>query len=488
VNEPLLSLRRISKSFGRVRALDGVDFDFHPGTITCILGENGAGKSTLMRVAAGVVGADSGIIEVSGTSVTDWSSRAAAEARVAIVHQHFLLVHEFTVEDNLALFRRDLPFFALPSRRRLFAADGMRRSGVALPDGRRRVRDLAVGERAKVEIAKALALEPRVLILDEPTAVLTPPEVDELAALVRQQAARGVSVVIVTHKLADVFAMSDSIVVMREGKVVRQAATSRVTPDELAEAMVGSRPFRRDTSRAGDGPIVAEIRRARTATASRGSQLDGSSLTLRAGEIVALAGVSGNGQNALAEVLRGLLPVSGGEIVFDGEVMSARRLRQNRRIAHIPADRTEDGIFHDLTIAENLAVGSSRRQVALERRAAERAIAEFSIRAGSPDQKAGTLSGGNQQKVLLARELARGPALLIASEPTRGLDPESTAVVRRKIREAADRGAAVLLMTSDLDEARELGDTFQVIYRGRTVSMPAGAGNEEIGRAMAGLA
>jgi simple sugar transport system ATP-binding protein len=388
----VLRIANVSKSFGPTRAVDDVSLDVQPGEIVGLVGENGAGKTTLMRIVAGELEADRGVIE--------------APRAIGFVHQHFVLVNAFTIAENLALV-------------------GATASEIHLPDESRLVADLSIGEKAKLELMKAISRKPSLLILDEPTSVLTPAEAAELFAVMRRLAASGTIVVFISHKIPEVLEVATRVVVMRGGRIVAEGGTA----EEIANAMVA----------------VREGRRAQGAG--------------RSGEIVAIVGVAGNGQSELAARLR--------------ETSTGR-------VAAIPEDRTRDGIIAEMTIAENLAL---RTKIP-----AEALIAEYNIKASSPRQLAGSLSGGNQQKVLLARELADDPNVIVASEPTRGLDAEATRFVHDRLREAATRGAKVFLITSDLDEAFALGDAIQVIYRGKlSEPMTPEEAAARAGQLMAGL-
>ena len=403
----MLTLRGITKRFGENVAVDDVTLELRGGEIVAIVGENGAGKTTLMRIAAGELAPDSGTI-------------TGADA-IGFVHQHFLLVSDFSIAENLAL-QRAWSFASLrkleDEAERIIAA-----TGIDLHGPSRRVEELSVGEKSKLELIKAIAKKPRVLILDEPTSVLTPAESDELFAVMRRVASEGTAVVFISHKLPEVLAIADRIVVMRRGRVVLE--TKSMTADELANAMV-------------DAPLPTSVAPAKN--------------------IVAIVGVAGNGQSQLAERFRDEHPDAG----------------------LIPEDRTRDGIIAEMSIAENLALRSKTNADAL--------IKLFSIKATSAKQKAGSLSGGNQQKVILARELSRKPNRILAAEPTRGLDIEATAFVHAQLRAAADAGASILLITSDLDEAFALADEIQVIYRGRlSERMPPAVAREKVGALMAGL-
>jgi ABC-type uncharacterized transport system ATPase subunit len=412
-----MRLTHITKRFGTNVAVDDVSLAFAPGEIVGLVGENGAGKTTLMSIAAGELAADEGTI----------NDRVTA----GIVHQHFLLVSEFTIAENLALamWGRD-------------AEAIIRDSGIALRDIHRRVADISVGEKAKLELIKAVARHPRFLILDEPTSVLAPAEARELFVVMRQLAANGTTVVFISHKIAEVLEVATRVVVMRRGKIVADGGT--MTASQLAEAMVERRPVERGS----DSPVRQTSQISRTGESDlRLPKLQrDDNLAVHAGEIVAIIGVAGNGQSELASSLRDSL---------------------RGHVAHIPEDRARDGLIAEMTIAENIALAEPRWQPRVAAQTAAALIERFDIRAQSPLQRAGSLSGGNQQKVILARELERKPEIIVAAEPSRGLDIEATRFIHDELRAAASRGAAILLITSDLDEAFALGDAIHVIYRGK---------------------
>jgi ABC-type uncharacterized transport system ATPase subunit len=413
-------LSRITKSFGPVTAVRDVSLEIPSGEIVAVVGENGAGKTTLMRIAAGELRADGG--SITGTRF------------IGFVHQHFLLVPQMTIAENLAL-SDPRPFrFATRATLAREASATIAATGIPLDDVTRRVEDLSVGEKAKLELIKALARRPQLLILDEPTSVLTPSEAEELFAVMRKLASLGTAVVFISHKLPEVLAVAHRVVVMRAGAIVLD--TREPSADLIAQAMVASRT-----------PEAASPRQ-------------------RKGRITAIVGVAGNGQSELASRLR----------------------KEHPEAAHVPEDRTHDGVIAEMSIAENLALRAPRWRPRDAERVAEAAIARYGIRAHSARQRLGELSGGNQQKVLLARELDRGPSMIVAAEPTRGLDLEATAFVHTQLRMAADRGASVLLITSDLDEAYALADEVQVIYRGKLSKpmTPAEAGSR-VPALMAGL-
>jgi general nucleoside transport system ATP-binding protein len=409
-----MRLSHIIKRFGANVAVDDVSLAFEPAEIVGLVGENGAGKTTLISIAAGELAADNGTIE--------------GRTSIGIVHQHFLLVSEFTIAENLslAMWGRDPEAI-------------IRESGIELSDVSRRVADLSVGEKAKLELIKAIARHPRLLILDEPTSVLTPTEARELFAVMRSLAATGTTVVFISHKIPEVLEVATRVVVMRRGRIVADGGA--MSAEELAEAMVERRQLD-----GGSPSIVEGRRRAGGGPAGGPPALRLEDLAVHYGEIVAIIGVAGNGQSELATSLRDSL---------------------RGRVAHIPEDRGRDGLIAEMTIAENIALAERRWRPRLAAQRAAALIERFNIRAQSPLQRAGSLSGGNQQKVILARELERQPEVIIAAEPTRGLDIESTRFVHDELRAAAARGAAILLITSDLDEAFDLGDAVHVIYRGK---------------------
>ena len=420
-----MQLTHISKSFGQTRAVEDASLEIRAGEILALVGENGAGKTTLMRIAAGELAADSGVVTDRG--------------QVGFVHQHFLLVPQLTIAENLALIT---PGFRFASRRALEreAMAVIQRSGIALQDVSRRVTELSVGEKSKLELIKAIAGGPSTLILDEPTSVLTPREAEELFAVMRALAARGTAIVFISHKLPEVLTIAGRVVVMRAGRI--ELETETPAADELARAMLHS-------------PLPPAEERAR----KRGAVVfTGDGLAVHEREIVAIVGVAGNGQSELAARLRDTFPGA----------------------AHIPEDRTRDGLVAQMSIAENLALKSVHD--------ARGMIELFSIRASGPGQRAGDLSGGNQQKVVLARELGTKPRVIVAAEPTRGLDLDATQFVHERLTGAAADGAAILLITSDLDEAFALAHTIHVIYRGQlSERMTPAEASQRVARLMAGV-
>jgi ABC-type uncharacterized transport system ATPase subunit len=496
-----LELVGITKTFGPLLANDGVDLTLEEGEVHCLLGENGAGKTTLMNVLFGLMHADAGEIRLDGQPVRFADPGDAVRRGIGMVHQHFMLVPVFTVAENIVLgFEpvRRLGFLdrnkARADIRRLSREFGLDVQPDAL------VEDLPVGAQQRVEIVKALMRDAKVLILDEPTAVLTPQETEGLFKVIKSLAQSGRSVLFITHKLKEVFAVADRITVMRLGKVVGHTTPQESNEPELATMMVGrsvelviSKPEARP------GPPVLELEDL-TVQDDRGlTAVDRVSLTVRAGEVVALAGVQGNGQTELVEAVTGLRAVTGGSVRLKGQDLTNASPRRALRagIAHIPEDRQVDGLVLSMSIADNLVLDVynqepnarfGARDLTAVHRDGERKLAEFDIRAGSVDERVATLSGGNQQKVVVARELSRPVTLLVAAQPTRGLDVGSIEYVHRRIIDERDRGAAVLLVSSELDEVLALGDQIAVMFRGRVVGVvPPSTSRAQIGLMMAGV-
>ncbi|HTO72143.1 MAG TPA: ATP-binding cassette domain-containing protein [Myxococcota bacterium] len=477
---PLVALRDLYKRFGATRALRGASLELEPGSIHALLGENGAGKTTLVRALYGQVAPDSGEITVGGKPVALASPRDALELGIALVHQHSMLVPALTVAENLLLGERGAEWLP-PARLREAAREILTRWGVSLdPDAR--AESLAVGEMQRLEIARALSRGARVLVLDEPTAVLAPPEVAELLRLLTALRDRGMSIVLISHKLEEITAVCDRVTVLRAGETVAAQPLAGLDAAQLGRLMVGDAlppPGRPPATE--PGPVALRL------AGVRAAGLASVDLELRAGELVALAGIDGNGQRPLEELFAGVLARESGAF----EVLRPP-------LALLSADRQRTGLVLELSVAENLVLPEAARGGAppvfragivnateLARAAAD-AIARFGIRAHAADP-ARTLSGGNQQKVCVARALRAAPGVLVAVNPTRGLDVAATAAVREELRAQARSGTAVLLVSTELDEVLELGQRILVLFRGALLEVPAGERSREaIGRRMLG--
>jgi len=494
-----LELRDITKRFGFLVANDGIDLKVAPGQVHALLGENGAGKTTLMNVLYGLTQPDEGEIIIDGEPARLGSPKDAIAAGIGMVHQHFMLVPTFTVAENVTLGIEQADRIGLLDRRRTRreVRDLSHRYGLDVdPDAL--VENLPVGIQQRVEIVKALVRQANVLILDEPTAVLTPAETEELFRIVRQLRDGGTSVIFISHKLKEVQSIADTITVLRRGKVVGQRPPS-ATEEDLASLMVGRDvQLRVDKRPARPGGVVLDVTDLIVAADDGSLPVNGLSFDVRAGEILGIAGVQGNGQTELCEALLGLRPAVAGSVTLNGRELThaAPRTRLRAGVAYVPEDRSEDGLISSFSVAENLvldtydrapfASGVNLRLGEIAKNAAER-IDEFDVRTFSAAAPASSLSGGNQQKVILARELGREHKVLIASQPTRGLDVGSIEFVHRRIIEQRDHGVAVLIVSSELDEIYALADRIAVMYEGkitgfRNPDVPAA----ELGRLMAG--
>ncbi len=477
-----LSISGVTKRFGNLVANDAISLDLAEGEILALLGENGAGKTTLMSILFGHYLADEGEIFVANgeghlAPLPPGSPKAALNAGIGMVHQHFTLADNLSVLDNITLGTESLLKFWRSDRAASARLKELQENSGLHVDLDARVGRLSVGERQRVEILKALYRGARILILDEPTAVLTPQESDALFATLKRLTATGLSVIFISHKLNEVLAVSDRLAVLRAGRKVAEIDAKAADRALLAETMVGSavQPNVRRAHIPGEAVIVARNVRAPD---PRGRQtLENADFTIRAGEILGIAGVSGNGQSALAALICGLVAPQEGEIVIAGEPVrrfSPRALMQ-AGVGRIPEDRHHDGIVGTMRLWENLALedirdpaaqtGGFLRQGALRIRAKE-AMSAFDVRGGGPETEARLLSGGNMQKIILARVLDGEPRVILANQPTRGLDVGAVSFVHRRLLDARARGAAILLMSEDLDELLALSDRVGVMYRG----------------------
>jgi general nucleoside transport system ATP-binding protein len=496
---PALELRGITKRFGPVVANDGIDFDLRPGEVHALLGENGAGKSTLMSILYGLYSPDAGEIRVNGEPVQVDSPARAIGLGVGMVHQHFMLVPVMTVTENIVLGEE-------PTRGALlYVREGARRVkelsdryGLAVdPDAV--IERVSVGMQQRVEILKTLYRDARILILDEPTAVLTAQETRELFEVLRELKKDGVSIVFISHKLNEVLEISDRVTVLRRGKRVDTVQTEGATEESLARLMVGRDVLLRvDKETAKPGEPVLEVEDLHVRDERGLEAVKGASLGVREGEVVAIAGVDGNGQLELVQAIAGVRVPESGRVRIGGRDVSGLGVRATTEagVAHIPEDRQLCGLVLDFTLAENLALREYREppisnhgllSVGQMNKRARALLEEYDVRGGEPGTLAGSLSGGNQQKVAVAREIESNPKLLIAHQPTRGLDVGAIEFVHRRLLSERARGRGILLVSLEFDEVRTLADRILVIYEGRIVGeFPPDVSEEELGVAMTG--
>ena len=495
-----LELRGITKRFGSLVANDNVNLVAEPGKIHCLLGENGAGKSTLMNVLYGLYQPDGGQILLDEQPVSFSGPGDAMAAGIGMVHQHFMLIPVFTVAENVMLGHEPTKFGGLLDRdqARAKVREISDRFGFDIdPDAL--VGDLPVGVQQRVEIIKALIGDAKVLIFDEPTAVLTPQETDELMQIMKQLRDAGTAIVFITHKLREVREVADQITVIRLGKVVGEASPTS-SASELASMMVG-RAVDLDVTKSAVKPGKAsfQVKNLSAWNAAGTKVLDDVSLEIHEGEILVIAGVQGNGQTELTEAIIGMHGKTSGSISLDGRELIGKNVKQvlDLGVGFVPEDRTEDGLVAEFTIAENLMLDRSDRPpfakgISLRldylREFAEQKRKEFDIRSQSIDSTASQLSGGNQQKVVLARELSRELRLLVASQPTRGLDVGSIEFVHEQIVATRDKGIPVMIVATELDEATALGDRIAVMYKGKIVGIVTpDTPREVLGQMMAGI-
>ena len=494
-----LEIRGLTKRFGSFTANDHIDLTIEPGEIHCLLGENGAGKSTLMNMLYGLLDPTEGEIVLDGTPVHFKTPGDAMAAGIGMVHQHFMLVPVFTVAENVMLGREQTRGLGVLNRSAAaeLVRDLSSRYHLAV-DPHAAIEDIPVGVQQRVEILKALANEAKVLILDEPTAVLTPQEIDELMGIMRELKAQGTSIIFITHKLREVKAIGDRISVIRRGKVVGTAEPS-ASEAELAEMMVGREvKLTVDKNAAEPGKPVLEARNISVIDPRGHLVVKDVSFEARAGEVLGIAGVQGNGQTELIKTLLGLVTPDAGEIWLDGEDISKHGTRETLEdgIGYVPEDRSHDGYVGDFSVRENLVLdlyrygdyssGLALKRDAIEANARAR-IEEFDIRTESMETPVKSLSGGNQQKVVVAREFTRPLKALVASQPTRGVDVGSIEFIHKRIIAARDQGTAVVIVSTELDEIFALSDRIAVMYDGRIVgTVSPDVTREHIGLMMAG--
>ncbi len=506
---PALQATGVTKRFPGVLANDKVDLVLNRGEILGLLGENGAGKTTLMNILYGLYQPDEGTILLNGRPTQITSPHDAIAQGIGMVHQHFMLVPPLTVTENIILGQESLQ----PATRFLGRLSALDRRSAARrirdlshqygldvdPDAR--VKDLPVGAQQRVEIVKALYRKAEILILDEPTAVLTPQEADELFVIMKELVRQGKSIIFITHKLREMFAVTDRISVMRGGKMIGTTTPKEATSEMLAEMMVGRQVILQiDKEQARPGAVVLTVDGLRVHDDRRALVVDGVSFEVRAGEILGIAGVQGNGQREVVEAITGLRPVADGRVTLVGHDITHAKPREITELGtgHVPEDRHKHGLVLSFSVRDNLVLctyyespfarGAEIDEKAMEQEA-QKLVHEFDIRTPSTSTSVGSLSGGNQQKVIVARELDRPVKLLIVNQPTRGLDVGSIEFIHHRIIEARDRHTAVLLVSAELDEIMSLSDRIAVMYKGRILDTldAQAATREQLGLLMAGV-
>lgn len=500
-SDTVLRTKDIVKDFPGVRANDNISIDLRHGEILALLGENGAGKSTLVNILYGLYTPTSGTVMVKGEEVSFSSPRDAIDRGLGMVHQHFMLVPPLTVTENIILGAEPGSLGRIDYREARRRVEQLAERFHLDVDPQSRVENLAVGQQQRVEILKALYRNADILILDEPTAVLTPQEVEDLFQVVEELRDSGVSIILITHKLEEVKAIADRVYVLRQGEVVGERVTSEVSKPELATLMVGREvvlTVKKEERRPGEEQVLA-IDDLRVENEKGVTAVDGVSLSVRAGEIVCLAGVDGNGQAELAEAIVGLRPVAAGRILYRGEDIAglSTKERMLRRISFVPADRQRFGLVQPMNVAENIimgyhdrppAAGFLRMNTGYINRYAQGLVEQYDIRTSSVESAVSTLSGGNQQKLILAREFERDPGFALLNQPSRGVDVGAIEYIHDQILTMRRKDVAILLVSLELEEVFALADRILVIYEGRIVREldPEDSDRREVGYYMTG--
>ncbi|SDF84765.1 nucleoside ABC transporter ATP-binding protein [Fontibacillus panacisegetis] len=497
---PVVELKQITKRFPGIVANDSISLTLHKGEIHALLGENGAGKSTLMNILFGLYQPDEGSIEIGGKPVKIDNPNKAIKLGIGMVHQHFKLVQPFTVTENIILGMEpkkgvNIDYKSASAQvAKLSEQYGLRVN----PDDK--IQDISVGMQQRVEIMKTLFRGADILIFDEPTAVLTPQEIEELMAIMRRLVAEGKSIILITHKLKEIMEISDRVTIIRRGKVIDTVDTDKTNPNELAEKMVGrSVSFEIDKTEPNIGPAILQLNDVKMTSKDGVALLNGLNLEVKAGEIVGIAGVDGNGQTELIEAITGLRKIDSGSIKAGGKEianLSARKIAESG-VGHIPEDRHKHGLVLDFSVSENLVLktyyqapyskGSFLNRNAIDEHAQE-LVGKYDVRTPGIETKVRSMSGGNQQKAIIAREIEMNPELLIAAQPTRGLDVGAIESVHRQLIEQRDMGKAVLLVSFELQEIMNVSDRIAVIFEGRIVGevLPQNTNDQELGLMMAG--
>ena len=495
----VLEMRGVTKTFGPVRANDDISITLHRGEILGLLGENGAGKSTLMKILYGLYTPDAGSIFVDGEETRIRDPKDAVSRGIGMVHQHFTLIPPLTVAENIVLGAEPRKGATLDMESAIKDTEELcERYGLRV-DPRARVADLSVGVRQRVEILKTLYRDARILVLDEPTAVLTPQETEDLFGTLKELVDNGLSIILITHKLGELLGVSDRITIIRDGRVVDTVQTAATNEGELARLMVGREVLLRVEkvdAEVGEPRLVAEELVVRSNTGA--VAVSGVSLAVKAGEILGVAGVDGNGQTELAEALSGVRHAESGHVYLDGEDVTnlgADDL-QERGLAYVPEDRATKGLVQDFALYENNALKTYDEPPfsrwgwifpKVWRRRAGENLRAYDVRPPNPDARAGSLSGGNQQKAILARELSGDPGVIIASQPTRGVDVGAIEFIHGQLLKQRAEGKAILLISLELEEVRSLSDRIVVLYAGRIVGeVGPDATDEQLGLLMAG--
>ncbi|HOE56668.1 MAG TPA: ABC transporter ATP-binding protein [Bacillota bacterium] len=496
----VIEMKGIGKSFPGIRANDDINFTLEQGEIHVLLGENGAGKSTLMNILYGLYQPDEGQIYIKGKPVRIINPNTAISHGIGMVHQHFMLVQPFTVTENIILGKEPSKGTALDLEKAIMDVEEISKRYELKVDPRAVVQDISVGMQQRVEILKTLYRGAEILILDEPTAVLTPQEIEELGVTLKSLVNQGKSIILITHKLKEVISMSDRVTIIRRGKVVDTLNTKDTNIDELAEKMVGRKvSFTVEKQAAKVDTPVLEIKGLKVLDSRKLEVVKGVDLQVHGGEILGIAGVDGNGQSDLVNAITGLAKAETGEILIDGKEITNLTPKEiiESGVGHIPEDRHKRGLVLPFSLAENAILGSHyssrfRRGLGLSyqkiREYCRKLIKEYDIRTPNEKVLARSLSGGNQQKLIVAREIDRDPSLCIASQPTRGLDVGAIEFVHKKLVELRDEGKAVLLVSLELDEVMALSDRIAVMYDGRIVSIldAKDATEKKLGIMMAG--
>ncbi|AJS59714.1 ABC transporter ATP-binding protein [Paenibacillus sp. IHBB 10380] len=498
---PVVELKQITKRFPGIVANDSISLKLHKGEIHALLGENGAGKSTLMNILFGLYQPDEGSIELNGEPVVIDSPNKAIAIGIGMVHQHFKLVQPFTVTENIILGKEPKKLgvhvdykTAVAKIKKLSDQYGLKVNPNA------KIQDISVGMQQRVEILKTLYRGADILIFDEPTAVLTPQEITELMIIMRRLVDEGKSIILITHKLKEIMQISDTVTIIRRGKVIDSVKTVDTNPNILAELMVGrSVSFKVDKKPASPGEPVLTVKDLKLKNKDNISVLNGLTMEVKAGEILGIAGVDGNGQSELIEALTGLKKADSGTITMMGTEITNGKPRQitESGVSHIPEDRHKHGLVLDFSVGDNMVLetyykapynkhGFLNQQAITEQ--AERLIKQFDVRTPSTETKARSLSGGNQQKAIIAREIDKNPELLIAAQPTRGLDVGAIEFVQQQLIAQRDQGKAVLLISFELDEIMNVSDRILVIYEGRIVGevLPEETNDQQLGLMMSG--